>query len=165
MSLVYLPEHAEGALLALELAEKEVAHLAYTHRTLFEQPIDLQWVQALARREDLAEKIDAFVGRFGRLQDHIGEKLIPRFAALLGNAPKSLLDNLAYAERAGWIDSAEEFVGARKLRNLLVHEYMAEAELFLKSLQAADEATLILIDVVTRIKQQADVLGIGKLKT
>jgi hypothetical protein len=91
VSLTYLPEHAESALLALELAEK----------------------------------IDAFVGRFGRLQDHIGEKLIPHFAALLGGVPKSLLDNLAYAERTGWIDSAEEFVGARKLRNLLVHEYMA----------------------------------------
>lgn len=160
MSLTYLPEYAESALLALELAEKEVAHLAYTHRTLFAQPIDLQWVQALAEREDLAEKIDAFVGRFGRLQDHIGEKLIPRFAALLGGVPKSLLDNLAYAEKAGWINSAEEFVGARKLRNLLVHEYMAEAELFLESLQAADAATYMLIDVVTKIKQQTAMLGI-----
>lgn len=162
MTFTYLPEHAESALLALELAEKEVAHLAYTRRTLFAQPIDLQWVQVLAKREDLAEKIDAFVGRFGRLQDHIGEKLIPRFAALLGSVPKSLLDNLAYAERTGWIDSAEAFVGARKLRNLLVHEYMAEAELFLESLQAADEATHMLIDVVTKIKQQADTLGIKK---
>lgn len=162
MSLAYLPEHAGNAILALELAGKEVAHLAYTHRTLFAQPIDLQWVQALVEREDLSEKIDAFVSRFGRLQDHIGEKLIPRFVALLGGDPKSLLDNLAYAERAGWLDSAEAFVSARKLRNLLVHEYMAEAELFLESLQAADEATQMLIDVVTGIKQQADTLGINK---
>lgn len=162
MSLAYLPEHAENAMLVLELAEKEAAHLAYTHRTLFAQPIDLQWVQALVEREDLAEKIDAFVSRFGRLQDHIGEKLIPRFAALLGSEPKSLLDNLAYAEKTGWLDSAEAFVSARKLRNLLVHEYMAEAELFLESLQAADEATHMLIDVVARIKQQAGTLGIIK---
>lgn len=160
MSFAYLPEHAENAMLVLELAEKEAAHLAYTHRTLFAQPIDLQWVQALVEREDLAEKIDAFVSRFGRLQDHIGEKLIPRFAALLGSEPKSLLDNLAYAEKTGWLDSAEAFVSARKLRNLLVHEYMAEAELFLESLQAADEATHMLINVVARIKQQADMLGI-----
>lgn len=164
MSLAYLPEHAENAMLALDLAEKEAAHLAYTHRTLFAQPIDLQWVQALVEREDLAEKIDAFVSRFGRLQDHIGEKLIPRFAALLGSEPKSLLDNLAYAEKTGWLDSAEAFVSARKLRNLLVHEYMAEAELFLESLQAADEATHMLINVVAGIKQQANTLGINKLK-
>ncbi|MEJ1958970.1 MAG: hypothetical protein WDM70_05520 [Nitrosomonadales bacterium] len=115
MSFAYLPEHAGNAIFALDLAEKEVAHLAYTHRTLFAQSIDLQWVQALARHEELAEKIDAFVSRFGRLQDHIGEKLIPRFAALLGSEPKSLLDNLAYAEKNGWLDSAEAFVSARKL--------------------------------------------------
>lgn len=145
-------------MLALELAEKEAAHLAYTHRTLFAQDIDLQWVQSLAKCEDLAEKIDAFVARFGRLQDHLGEKLIPRFAALLGSMPKSLLDNLAYAEKAGWVANAEEFVGARKLRNLLVHEYMNEAELFLESLQAADEATQMLLDVVSRIRRQAETL-------
>ncbi len=162
MSIAYLPEHAEHAMLALDLAEKEVKHLAYTHRTLFAQPIDLQWVQALAKHEDLAEKIDAFVSRFGRLQDHIGEKLIPRFVALLGSEPKSLLDNLAYAEKTGWLDSAEAFISARKLRNLLVREYMAEAELFLESLQAADEATHMLVNVVARIKQQADTLGINK---
>ncbi len=53
MSLTYLPEHAESARLALDLAEKEVAHLAYTHCTLFALSIDLQWVQALAKHEDL----------------------------------------------------------------------------------------------------------------
>ncbi len=40
---------------------------------------------------------------------------------------------------------------------------MAEAELFLESLQTADVATHMLIDVVTRIKQQADTLGLIKL--
>ncbi len=115
MSLRYLREHAESALLALDLARKEAAHLRYTHRTLFAQPIDVAWVQNLTARDDLAEKIDAFVGRFGRLQDHLGEKLIPRFAALLGEAPQSILDVLAYAERMHWVESAEVFIGARKL--------------------------------------------------
>jgi hypothetical protein len=83
MSLRYLPEYAENALLALELARKEAARLQYTHRTLFALPIDAAWIQQLAVRDDLAEKVEAFVSRFGRLQDHIGEKLVPRFAALL----------------------------------------------------------------------------------
>ena len=83
MSLLYLPEHTENALLALELAHKETAHLRYSHRTLFALPIDAVWVQQLSQRDDLAEKVEAFVSRFGRLQDHLGEKLIPRFAALL----------------------------------------------------------------------------------
>ena len=31
MTLRYLPEHAESALLALDVARKEAAHLQYTH--------------------------------------------------------------------------------------------------------------------------------------
>jgi hypothetical protein len=160
MSLKYLPEHAENARLALELAQKEMAHLAYTQRTLFSQNIDLQWVQSLEKREELSEKIDAFVGRFSRLQDHIGEKLIPRFAALLGESPKSLLDILVFAEKLGWVSNAETFIGARKLRNLLVHEYMVDAKLFLEALQTADDATRMLMNVVDNIVQYAARLGL-----
>ena len=122
MSFTYLPEHAENALFALELAEREASHLAYAHSTLFAQQINLEWVKSNSNNEDIAEKIDTFVGRFGRLQDHIGEKLISRFARLMGEQPKSLLDVLAYAEKMLWLDSAEEFVGSRKLRTQLVHE-------------------------------------------
>jgi hypothetical protein len=160
VSLRYLPEYAEASVLALQLAEKEASYLAYTNRTLFSQQIDLPWVKKLEKREDLAEKIDAFVSRFARLQDHIGEKLIPRFASLLGESPKSFLDVLAYAERVGWIDSAEEFIGARKLRNLLVHEYMSNPELFLEALLSADHATHQLMEIVTRMRLQAQSISL-----
>ena len=160
MSLRYLPEHTENALLALDLARKEAAHLQYTHRTLFAQPIDADWVRQLTRRDDMAEKIDAFVSRFGRLQDHIGEKLFPRFAALLGEAPKSILDVLAYAEKMQWIESAEVFIGARKLRNLLVHEYMSDIQLFLQALLSAREAAAMLFHTVAAIEDEAAALGL-----
>ena len=84
MSLRYLPEHAQPALLALDLACKEAKHLHYSQTTLFALPIDLAWVQNLAEHPELAEKVEAFVSRFGRLQDHLGEKLRPRLAALVG---------------------------------------------------------------------------------
>lgn len=163
MSLRYLPEHAENALLALELAHKVAAHLQYTHRTLFALSIDAIWVQQLAVRAELAEKVEAFVSRFGRLQDHLGEKLIPRFAALLGESPKSLLDVLAYAEKMQWLASAESFIGARKLRNLLVHEYMADAELFLQALLEAKEAAQILFSTVAAIEAEATTIGLNKM--
>ena len=160
MSLRYLPEHAENALLALELARKEAAHLHYSHRTLFDQAIDVDWVRQLSTREDLAEKVEAFVSRFGRLQDHIGEKLVPRFAALLGEAPKSMLDMLVYAEKMQWIESAEVFVGARKLRNLLVHEYMSDVELFLQALLTAREAAQMLFSTVAAMEAEAAAIGL-----
>lgn len=122
MSLPYLAEQADPALIALELAEREAAHLRYTYRTLYAEPIDLAWVEALVAREDLAEKIDAFVGRFGRLQDHIGEKLLPAFARLLGEQPKSLLDVMAYSERIGWVAGAD-FPARHLTRRLNVNHY------------------------------------------
>lgn len=155
MSRRYLVEHVPQALMALELAEKEAAHLAYTHRTLFGQAIDLEWVKTLQDREDDSEKIDAFVSRFGRLQDHIGGKLIPGFARMLGESPKSMLDILAYAEKMGWMDNADEFLGARKLRNLLVHEYMVEAEVFLDAIHAADKSVPKLLRIVTVMRDYA----------
>lgn len=98
--------------------------------------------------------------RYARLQDRIGEKLIPRFAALLGESPKAMLDVLAFAEKMQWLDSSAEFVGARKLRNLLVHEYMSDAGLFLDSLLNARDATPMLFKVVSCIDSKAKELGL-----
>ena len=156
----YLPEYAENAQLALELARKEADHLAYTHRMLYAHEIDLPWVQALSQRDDLSEKIEAFVSRFGRLQDHIGEKLIPRFAALVGEAPRAMIDTLAFAEKMGWLEDAEAFFGARKLRNLLVHESLTDPALFLEALQTADSAARMLLAVVGAMDQYAVSIGL-----
>ena len=136
--------------------------LQYTHRTLFALHIDAMWVQQLATQGDLAEKVEAFVSRFGRLQDHLGERLIPRFAALLGESPKTMLDALGFAERMRWIDSAEAFIGARKLRNLLVHEYMSDVQLFLQALLGAQDAAEMLFQTVNAIHAQAVSVGITK---
>jgi len=160
VSLHFLAEYADSSRFAMELARREAAHLRYSHRTLFAEPIGREWVEALAQREDLAEKIDAFVSRFGRLQDHIGDKLLPAFARLLGEQPKSLLDVLAFAERMGWVADAEEFVGTRKLRNLLVHEYMIESELFLDALLMARVASESLFLIIANLEQEAERLGL-----
>lgn len=102
----------------------------------------------------------AFVSRFGRLQDHPGEKLIPRFAALVGESPKSMLDVLAYAEKMRWIDSAELFIGSRKLLNLRVHEHMADPLLFVQALSAKREAADRLFSVVSALEAEAEAVGL-----
>lgn len=159
MTIRFLPEYADNARHSLEMAERAAAHLKYSRASLFAQAIDLEWVESLKEKEELSEKIDAFVGRFGRLQDYIGEKPLPRFAALSGEQTKSLLDNLAYAEKMGWVNAAESFVAARKLRNLLVHEYMTHAALFLESLQAANKATDMLIEIVEKVRRYGGEIG------
>jgi len=85
---------------------------------------------------------------------------LPALARLLGEQPKSLLDVVAYSERMGWVEDAEEFIGARKLRNLLVHEYMTETELFHAALIAAKPATELLFRVVAATKAEASMRGV-----
>ncbi len=160
MSLKYLPEHAQAAVLALDLAKKEAAQLRYSQSTLFALPIDLEWVQNLPQRPELAEKVEAFVSRFGRLQDHLGEKLLPRFAALVGESKKTLLDTLAFAERVGVLANADAFIAARKLRNTLVHEYMHEARDFLEGLLAAEQACTLLFQVIAQVEAEFNRLGV-----
>ena len=100
----------------------------------------------------LAEKVDAFVSRFGRLQDHLGEKLIPRYAQLVGEQYKTQIDVLVFAERAGILKSADDFLAARKLRNALVHEHMQDSQSFLDSLVLANTAAHMLFDVINKIR-------------
>lgn len=160
MSLKYLPEHAQLVLLALDLAHKEAKHLRYSQTTLFALPIDLAWVQNLGEQPEIAEKVEAFVSRFGRLQDHLGEKLLPRMAALVGEKSKTLLDTLAFAERLELLASADAFIAARKLRNALVHEYMYDAQTFLDSLLAAQQACDMFFAIVEKIQAETVRLGL-----
>jgi hypothetical protein len=91
MSLRYLLERTQAMLQSIELAHKEAQHLRYSQSTLFGLSIDLQWVENLGNQPVLAEKVEAFVSRFGRLQDHLGEKLLPRYATLVVKQSKPKL--------------------------------------------------------------------------
>lgn len=156
MTLRYLPEHAPAMQQALELARREAAHLLYSQQTLFALPIDLAWVNSLGEQPVLAEKVEAFVSRFARLQDHIGEKLLPRYAALVGESPKTLIDTLAFAERAEVLSDANTFIAARRLRNALVHEYMFDAQVFLDNLLEARIACELFFQTVNTVANEFD---------
>ena len=62
----------------VRVVRKECQHLATTDRRLF-GAASFSVVQATLLEEDpdLAERVEAFVGRFGRLQDTVGDKLLP----------------------------------------------------------------------------------------
>lgn len=160
MSLKYLPEHARATLLALDLARKEAKHLRYSQTTLFALPINLAWVKSLSDQPEVAEKVEAFISRFGRLQDHLGEKLLPHMAALVGENSKTLLDTLAIAEKLDLLTNADAFIAARKLRNALVHEYMHDAQTFLDSLFAAQQACEMFFEIIEKVQAETIRLGL-----
>jgi len=162
VSLSYLHEHAPAVLQSLALAHKEAQHLRYSQRTLFALPIDLVWVRNLAEQPALAEKVEAFVSRFARLQDHLGEKLLPRYAALVGESQRTLIDTLAFAERAELLPEADAFIAARRLRNALVHEYMQDEQLFLDSLLAAYVACELFFMTIDKVDAELKRLGLTR---
>jgi len=59
------------------VVRKECALLAMTDRRLFANAFTAEQAAHLEQDPDLAERVDAFVSRFGRLQDTLGNKLLP----------------------------------------------------------------------------------------
>lgn len=136
----------------LEVVRREVRHLEFSHQRLFAQPIDVDWVRALESAPELAERMEAFVSRFGRLQDTIADKLLPRWLMALAERPGSQIEVLNRAERLGVLESTEDWLQARKLRNRLVHEYMESPEALAADLVLAGHFTPLLFETYERIR-------------
>jgi len=137
----------------LELVYKEGGHLQYSWKTIFSpKPPTLAWVESLSNEPDQAVFLEAFLSRFGRMQDTLADKLLPRWLECLSESRGSQIENLNKAERLGVITSTENWLIARKLRNQLVHEYMTESEPFYESLMLARDMSLMLVDTYNRIR-------------
>ena len=101
---------------------REARYLAQTDARLFNPALAAADILDLPRNPDLAERVDAFVARLGRLQDTLAGVLLPRLLALNQEQLGTVLDNLNRAERLEWIRSALDWVELRRLRNRMVHE-------------------------------------------
>lgn len=115
---------------------KECRHLETTDRRLFATAMTSVRAASLADDTDLAERVEAFVGRFGRLQDTLADKLLPAILAALGEQTGAQIDNLDRAERLGWVESADQWLAIRQLRNQMVHEYMEDMAMLASALQS-----------------------------
>jgi len=90
------------------VVRKECLHLTSTDHRLFENAsFTIEQATLLEGNPDLAERVEAFVSRFGRLQDTVGDKLLPLLLDALGEKSAAVIDNLDRAERLGLIHSAE----------------------------------------------------------
>jgi hypothetical protein len=93
----------------------------------------------LEQEVELAERLDAFVSRFRRLQDTVGDKLLPQYLDAVGEATGPAIDNLNRMEKLGLIDSAELWMTLRDLRNPMIHEYIEDADAPANALNKADK--------------------------
>lgn len=135
----------------VRVVRKECAHLAITDQRLFDDPFTVERARQIDCDPDQAEQVDAFVGRFGRLQDTLGDKLLPALLIALGETPAAVIDNLDRAERLELIVSADEWMTMRKLRNQMVHEYVEDPIILASALQAAHEFVPVLTLAADRL--------------
>ena len=94
--------------------------------------------------------LEAFVSRYSRLQDTIGNILSALLAATM-EFPGTRLDNLSRAEKLGWVDSVERWIALRELRNRLVHAYRESPEDLLEALTEALESVETFVSTRTRM--------------
>jgi len=104
----------ERLLFLAKVVRREIKHLQSTDNRLFAQPLTPALVAQLDSDEDLAERVEAFISRFGRLQDTLGDKLLPNLLAFVGERTATAVDNLDRAERLGWIKSSDSWLETRK---------------------------------------------------
>jgi hypothetical protein len=139
----------------IQVTTKETRYLERTANRLRVQNIDLSWVELLENSDEHSEMLDAFVSRYGRLQDTLGDKLLPSMLRAGLEKTGSQLDNLLRAEKLGWIDSTQAWIELRELRNRLVHEYMESADDLLVALQQALQGVRILTETQFRMATYA----------
>jgi hypothetical protein len=135
----------------VRVVQKECRHLATTDQRLFACPFTVELANRLEGDPELAERVEAFVGRFGRLQDTVGDKLLPTLLVALGEKPAAAIDNLDRAERLGLIDSTDDWMTMRNLRNKMVHEYVEDPALLANALQTGHDFVPALIAAARRM--------------
>lgn len=127
-----------------EVVIAEADHLLATDARLFAEPMTAARAIGLRTDIDQSERVDAFVARFGRLQDTLGDKLLPQLLQALAESVGPAVDNLNRAERLGWIASVDTWLESRRLRNRMIHEYVRDPSELAAALNLAHAAVPVL---------------------
>lgn len=136
------------------VVHRTAAHLQTTSTRLFTEPMSPARIAAMANDDDLAEQVDAFVSRFGRLQDLLGDKLLPLLLGAFGERPAPVIDRLDRAEKLGLLPSANDWLATRQLRNQMIHEYIEDRVILADALNAAHHNVAMLTGVADRLRAE-----------
>ncbi len=120
------------------VVQKEIRHLEYSSQRVFEKAFDVDRARALATDEEQAERVEAYTSRFCRLQDTLGDKLLPAWLHAVGEQVGAAIDNLDKAEKLGLLSSADEWMAIRQTRNQMIHEYMESPEVLASAMNTAN---------------------------
>ena len=121
------------------VVKRELDHLLITRNRLFKVEFNELVANKLEQDVELSERLDAFVTRFSRLQDTLGDKLLPQLLIALNEITRTQVDNLDKAERLGWIKSVDQWLEIRQLRNQMVHEYIEDTAILVNAINSGQK--------------------------
>ena len=127
------------------VVQRECKHLLTTDHRVFAELFTQERATSLGNDVELAERVEAFAARFGRLQDTLGDKLIPALLRALEEPTGAVIDNLDRAERFGWLPSSDQWLVMRRLRNQMIHDYIEDPLILASALQTAHQHVPMLI--------------------
>ncbi|MBN2657978.1 MAG: hypothetical protein JXR86_13035 [Spirochaetales bacterium] len=106
--------------------------------------------------EQKIKTIDSFIFRYIKLQDLTGQKLFKLFLDEIGDFrdDMSLLDILDRLEKLEVVESSETWMGYRKLRNVLTHEYPDNEDEIVEGLKLALDAFNTTLVIIENIKKR-----------
>jgi hypothetical protein len=146
------------------VTNKECQHLLDTDGRLFGDLFTIEEVKKIEVDPILAERLDAFVSRFGRLQDTVGDKLLPTLLSALAEQTGPAIDNLDKAEKLGLIASADGWMEMHRLRNQMVHEYIEDLAVLTSALNSGHSFVPVLVTAARHCVAQAQrLLGLPML--
>ena len=134
--------------------EGECRNLQATDKRLFGTPFTAETASQLDDNEELSERVDAFVARFSRLQDTLGDKLLRELLIALGEERPILIDRLDLAEKFGWITSSEQWMAIRQLRNQMIREYIEDPNTLATALQTGHDYVVELVTAAKKMLQE-----------
>lgn len=132
------------------VVQKEARYLQETDARLFTDFFTPEAIERIDSDPVLAERLDAFVSRFGRLQDTLADKFLPALLDAMAETKGPAVENLDRAEKLGWLDSVDAWLEMRKLRNQMVHEYIEDLLILSSALRAGHKFVPTLVETASR---------------
>ena len=158
MSQLIAAAKVKGILTECELHQKRI-HYALAKLKQF-MPLTIDGYKCLS--DEQIEALDQFLFRFAKLQDTIGQRLFPCILELQEEPVKnqSFLDVLNRLEQLTVIESKEQWLVLRNMRNKLAHEYEDDPQ----GMTDALNSIYISYPILASILLQATAYAVGKLK-
>lgn len=148
--------NAEKLKVAVWEADRHAQALCMAHQD-WDMLNPLLSIEDIEQNPELVRLTDQILFRFAKLQDAMGQRLIPATLTALREPYEEwpMQDRLNRLEKLGFLE-VESWLGWREIRNRLAHEYPGDSALRFANLEAAIEASKELAENYRQWRAQLD---------